>query len=311
MKKFFRIFMIIFIMLLTLTVGMDVNADTGPKPYVDITIDGNTEGMYMTLLSSSPSYGPYRVYDAEDLSFQNETPNEIKLKFRNYVDNDNFYFLETYDSIENHNYHWGYYPPISFKILIYDSVKDIFITDNVIYNRTSFGSIYKVTLNEDIISSYEAPGESSPDEAREGMICIVPVDTTGYHILAFFIRLLICLAIEVSIAVYFRFGKNELIVITIVNVITQIFLNVFLAFDIYNNGFSPLLMLSFGYIIAEILIPIIEFVAYFLIFKFIKFKREKTRPFWYLLIYSIVANLASFIIGFGIISICEAMGLFI
>ena len=99
-------------------------------------------------------------------------------------------------------------------------------------------------------------------------------------------------------------------VITIVNVITQIFLNVYLAFDIHNNGFSPQLMLPFGYIFAEILIPIIEFVSYFLIFKFVKFKREKKRPFWYLLIYSIVANFASFVIGFGIISICEAAGLF-
>ncbi len=311
MKKFIKLFLMIFVMIISFTFSINTSADTGPKPYIDITIDGNTEGMYMTLLSSSPAYGPYRVYDAEDSSFQNETPNEIKLKFRNYVDNDNFYFLETYAGIENHYYHWGYYPPTTFKILIYDSVKDIFITDNVIYNRTSFGSFYKVTLNEDIISSYEAPGESSPDEAGEGMVCIVPVDTTGYQVLAFVIRLLICLAIEVSIAGYFRFGKNEIRVITIVNVITQIFLNVYLAFDIHNNGFSPQLMLPFGYIFAEILIPIIEFVSYFLIFKFVKFKREKKRPFWYLLIYSVVANFASFVIGFGIISICEAAGLFI
>jgi len=312
MKKFIKIFLMILVLFLSFTISTKVSADTGPKPYVDITIEGDTKGMYMTLLSNIPSTGPHSVYDENEY---NKNTNPINLKFVNYKDSDNFYYLQFYTSIENHKFRWGYYPPSTFKILIYDSINDSFITDNKIYKKQEFGSLYKLKLNDDVINvineEHIAYGEERIQIADD-VFEVSKENTIGKHILGFFIRLVICLGIEIIIALLFRFKKFELIPILIVNIVTQIALNISLSIDIYNKGFVPFLsFLTFNYLLMELGILIVEFLAYFIIFKKLKFYKEKNISSIRILIYTLVANITSLGLGFVIISILQNMNILV
>ncbi len=284
-------------MVFTFTIGLNASADTGPKPYINITIEGKTDGMYMTLLSYRDSTGPFSVYEEDNDHYDDLAKTDpiyiAHHKFIEYKDSDNYYYIQYLKSIENNEFKWGYMPPNKFKILIYDSANDSFITNNSIYEKNEFASIYTLTLNE---TSFTV------EKINQGV---------GNHVLGFFIRLIICLSIEILLALAFGFKKLELIPILIVNVITQVALNVVLAIDIYNNGFNMLSILTHSYIPMEIAILAIEFLSYFFIFKKFKFQRENSINPIRILLYTITANLVSFVGGFVIISILENMGLYI
>ncbi len=260
--------------------NVSVSADTGPKSYIEINIIGDTKNLYMTLLSSVSHNGPWSVYDESYSRYQEDEDNitdpsladnpqkKAKLAFRNYEDKDGFFYLEYCSSIENNKYRWGYYPPTTFKILIYNADGDFFITDNKIYQKEEFGSVYTLTLSDEKIEVAKTQSLDAPINAFE---ITKENKNAGSIISSFFIRLTICLTIEILLALLFGFRKWELLPIVITNVITQVGLNVALAIDIYLNGFNMPSILS-CYIPAEIGILLIEFLAYFLIFKNFKFK---------------------------------------
>ena len=143
--------------------------------------------------------------------------------------------------------------------------------------------------------------------------CILPVEAfsvtsnnnIGHSVLSFFIRFIICLAIEMLIALLFGFRGKEFIPILIVNFVTQVALNVILAIDIYNNGFNILSIFAHAYIPLEIGILVVEFLAYYFIFKKCKFKRENSIKPLRILFYTLTANVCSFVLGFGVISILQ------
>ncbi len=297
MKKFLKLFLMLMVMVLSFTIGTNASADTGPKPYVEITIEGKTDGMFMTLLSDDSNIGPYSVYNGTNEHYKYLEKTDSKYiahqKFIEYNDKDNYYYIQYLNSIDNNEFKWSYMPPNKFKILIYDSINDSFITDDVIYEKNEFASIYTLTLNE---TSFTV------DKVNQGV---------GNHILGFFIRLIICLSIELLIALAFGFRKLELIPILIVNVITQIALNIILALDIYHNGFDMLSILAHAYIPMELAILVIEFLSYFFIFNKYTFKREiKINPIR-ILLYTLTANIISFFGGFAIVSILQNMGLYV
>ncbi len=306
MKRIIKLFTLMVAVALLLTLSVKTSADTGPKPYIDITIEGDTKGMYMTLLSNRTHYGPWHVYDETNDSYKEL--NEIEKKFINYVDNENFNYLQYYQSIENNKFRWGYYPPTTFKILIYDEINDLFITDNKIYEKNEFGSIYTLKRDNGYINSFI---KSNPEPIESP--CIMPAEAfsvtsnnnIGHSILSFFIRFIICLAIEMLIALLFGFRGKEFIPILIVNFVTQVALNVILAIDIYNNGFNMLNILAHAYIPLEIGILVVEFLAYYFIFTKWKFKRENYINPLRILFYTLTANICSFVLGFGIISILQ------
>ena len=306
MKRIIKLFMLMVFVALSLTLSIKTSADTGPKPYIDITIEGDTKGMYMTLLSNRTYYGPWQVYD--ETKNQYKELNEIEKKFINYVDNENFNYLQYYQSIENNKFRWGYYPPTTFKILIYDEINDVFITDNKTYEKNEFASIYTLKIDNGYINSFIKSNsesvQSSYLESAEAF-SVTKNNNTGHSILAFFIRFLICLAIEMLIALLFGFRGLEFIPILIVNFVTQVALNVILAIDIYNNGFNMLSIFAHAYIPLEIGILVVEFLAYYFIFKKWKFKRENNIKPLRILLYTLTANVCSFVLGFGVLSILQ------
>ena len=295
MKKFFKIFICIFVFVLTICVSaIGVSADTGPHPYTKITFNGNTDGMYVTLLSKEDHNGPFYAYSVEEKNVLNESEKDINQKFIDYKDSDGFYYLQYYKKIERNEFIWSYFPPDTFKILIYDSINDNFITDNKIYEKKEFATMYQVIL-EPNSQTFQAI------KHQQGI---------GGSIGSFIIRLVICLSIEGLIALAFRFRKKELLIIIGVNIITQILLNVILAIDIYNNGFNMMNILTHAYIPIEIGIIAVEALAYIFIFKKFKFERENNISIKRIIIYTLIANVVSFIGGFAIIAILQNFNIF-
>lgn len=283
MKKILKIFIFIFIFLLSfMLVNTHTNADTGPKPYVRIEIEGKCDGYFMTLLSKTDSTGPHSA----NSEYQSNVDN-IDLKFASYVDSDNFYYLYTYQDIKDGNYRWGYYPPKEFKILIYDSINDRFITNNEIYERTKFATELSLTLNEDSFST-------NPFIVKESN------KYTFRVILGFFARLCICLLIELVIALFFKFQHYQLLLITITNVVTQVLLNIALGVFIYNHGLNMWGIIPI-YVFSEILIVIIEAVIYCLLIN--KVDKDNIKPKLLIIGYTLFANVSSLVLGFMLLNI--------
>ena len=94
-------------------------------------------------------------------------------------------------------------------------------------------------------------------------------------------RMLITVVIEMLIGLLFKFRNKELLYILLINVITQIILNVLL--NVYT-GYGYYLI----YLLLELLVFVIESIFYCLVFK-----KKK----WHCVLYALVANVSSFVIG--------------
>lgn len=192
MKKIFKLFtFFIMAIFIGLSFSPNVSADTGPKPFIEIDIKGDTKGMYMTILSKDSNYGPWGY----DHSYDDKV-DEINERFKEYSLNDEFYYWYNYEDISDGKYEWGYYPPQTFKIVIYDSINDRMITNNEIYSRYRFESRFVLTLNETSFT-------------------VVKNNDVSKNIAGFFLRLAICLLIELLIALVFGLRRQQLLIVLI------------------------------------------------------------------------------------------------
>ena len=107
-----------------------VRADMGPNPSVRIHFENmGDELCYGTLLSKTKSTGPASAWDGiEYHAKHNENKSysyaafdyETWKVFAEYQDEDGYYFLqEGWKVSETKKIEWTYYPPQSFKILLY------------------------------------------------------------------------------------------------------------------------------------------------------------------------------------------------
>ena len=104
------------------TETMKASADTGPKPSVSVTFENmGDELCYGTLLSKTPSTGPARAWDGtEDGKFYEGADEAVWRAFVEFKDEDGFYFLQWFwRTDEKKTLNWTYYPPQTFKILLY------------------------------------------------------------------------------------------------------------------------------------------------------------------------------------------------
>lgn len=276
MVKKTKIFLVVFVVLiLTLffTKSTTVSADMGPKPKLIITVKGETSGRYLAIFTENHK--------------QKNEYNEIDLKFESY-ENKYIYGGRHINLDSQHEIQWGYNPPNKFKIVIYDSNTDTFISNNKVYYTYQLSSYYEVNLKTDSFSV-----RRSYDYSKE--------------IVAFFLRLTICIAIELVVALLFRIFKKDLIVITITNIVTQIGLNLaILNFELQHGlHFYSLYGIWWLYlvflILLELIIFVIEAVVYYkLLYKKNIIENSSKKGHYKLLavIYAIVANLLSFLATF-------------
>lgn len=292
--KYLLILMVSFLLITILNLNV-VKADVGPKSYVEIIIKGvDDKKYYVTLLSQEKSTGPFGYYDEETREpYQGENL-EIWRKFQDYQDIDNFYFLSFFSGLSGEGkYRWGYHPPRTFKMLIYFPEQDKFIVSKI-YQRYAFGSIYTFDLAKIKGANSNINQVNFPVELQQQPYFF---RETGKFIL----RVVLTITIELLIAlIVFRpLKKKEFLAFILVNVATQILLNI--GISIWSFYFGIGIFDFLVIIILEILIFLIEGTAYTLILK--NELKERGRSWWVMYLYSLVANLLSFIIGYFLIFI--------
>lgn len=279
---YFNVIIVLLLLAMFSSFPVTANADTGPKPKVTVTIDAPKEllasgNLYITLLSKSKYSGPHR-YD-DDTPYSTEKDQQIDDAFAAYADKDGFYYLHLCRQLtEDATFTWGYYPPSPFKIAVYNVQTQKIYCYEEILERYAFSSYYKLSFDGEnftskIIKNYDYFGE----------ICKL------------ILRIALTFAVEVGIAFLFGYRKTQITIIIIVNLITQIALNVALNAINYNSGSFAMLL---TYILAEICIVFAEMLCYCTIIPIVdKRKGIKSKIFFIPVIYAIIANVASFGIG--------------
>ena len=89
-------------------------------------------------------------------------------------------------------------------------------------------------------------------------------------------------------------SRRELLFLAIVNILTQILLNVLLNIINFRSGQAAF---TAGYVLLELAVFAAEAAIYSV---FLRRISDKTRPVWVYVIYALVANAASFAAGMGI-----------
>ena len=241
----------------------------------------------MTLLSDTPTTGPYSVYDENsDPEKYNgvEDKNNVWKKFISYKDEDGYYFLQYFDECtETSKFIWGYYPPSKFKILIYFPDHDSFAVSNEVYERYAFDSYYKV----------DASGMEIQSVTLNNNIQAQKNYPYSWELISLISRILITIIIEVLIALLFGFREKKLLLIVLVtNIITQSILNILLNLINYYQGG---LMFVLNYIWMELLVIVIEAVAYCILFN--KYSKKVPIGKFKVSTYAFIANVVSFCSG--------------
>ncbi len=281
-------------------------ADIGPKPSVEIQFTGTEEGVtyYATLLSYYESTGPASAWDGDPLSSKEGDP--IWKAFVDYKDSDGYYFLQEYwECTGKDQFRWGYYPPTPFKILCYFPETDTYAVSGI-YERYAFDTYYKVDLSvmKDV-NDAGGEGQGAPIlKAKKNY------DYT-WELISLVARIVITILLEMGLA--FAFGyrhKKQLRFLAVVNIITQIVLNVLLNIFNYRNGHWSFV---FFYFLMELLVILIEAVLYVLVLPKMsqaitkdkiadaepgkKVSVPKTIQKRHAILYAVIANVASFAIG--------------
>lgn len=261
---------------------LTASADTGPKPSVTVTVNApqkllESGNLYVTLLSKTKYSGPHR-YD-DDTRYSTEIGQKIDNAFASFADKDGFYYLHIYWQLtEDSTFTWGYYPPSPFKIAVYNSQTQKVYCNEEILERYAFSSYYKINFDGEIFTS-----KTVKNYDYFGEICKLVL------------RIALTFAVEVGLAFLFGYRKTQITIIIIVNLVTQIALNIALNAINYNSGSFAMLL---TYILAELCIVFAEMLCYCTIIPIVdKRKGIKSKLFFIPVIYAIVANVASFGIG--------------
>ena len=274
-----KVLSLLICLILVLNLPVTAKADIGPKPSVRIQFTGiEGETYYVTLLSERRSTGPATAWDGyeEYRDWKPESEKSIWEKFIAYEDTDGYYFLqEWWDCSETNQLNWTYYPPTPFKILLYFPETDSFYVSDI-YERYAFDSYFSVDLSE---------YSTSPITARQSY------DYT-WEVISLVARIVLTISLELAIALLFGYReKKALGFLAIVNVITQVVLNVALNIINYRSGSMGF---TFAFICMEILVFAIEAITYKAVLHRYSEKEKVNRRG---VTYALVANTASFAIG--------------
>lgn len=181
----------------------NARADMGPKPSVEVAFEGiSGEKAYATLLSKESPWGPYSAWDGHREADKGYAP-EVWEKFVRYKDPDGFFFLQTYNEcVEGLPLIWGYWPPDTFKILVYFPGTDTFVASGI-QERYAFESYFQCFVSQG------------------GMLVRSSYDY-GRGFAAAALRALLTLLIELAVALPFGYReKGQLLLFGITNLVTQ------------------------------------------------------------------------------------------
>lgn len=287
------------IVLLLLLFPVTVRADIAPKERVDLFFENMPdESFYVTLLSSEVSSGPYTVFSEEDSDSryrEGDKDYDIWKAFVSYEDRDEFHFLQYFEKgSDTGHFEWFSRCPYTFKVLLYFPESGSYAVSEQIYTQYAFDSNFTVDLSgvdgmEDVMldagriqKSNDYTGEWASAAARMGATVIL----------------------ELLAGLLFGYWtKRDIRLIVLVNVLTQVLLNILLVFVSIHRG--PYAFV-FHYIWTELLVLVIEAFIYQ---KWLgpaaeAAEKKSRKP----IAYAVVANLFSF--GMGLVLMRLLPGVF-
>lgn len=264
------------------------SADFGPKPSVRIRFSHmKNVPCYGTLLSKGPSTGPYSAWDGDEahIYVDERTDMDIWQAFVDYEDTDGYHFLQLFwDVGKTGSISWTYYPPTSFKILLYYPETGEYAVSGIC-ERYAFDTYYSVDMEGITIGSVDYNEELSSNDR----LTAHKAYEWKQEALSLVARILITIAIEMAVAYLLGFrGKRALLFLVLVNTITQVVLNVLLNVINFSSGQAAFVT---GYILLELLVVVMEAVLYTLLMK--RFTNVPKTPRFYA-VYAFVANAVSF-----------------
>lgn len=266
-----RLFMLLFYLIFAVTaLPITANADMGPKPSVRIQFKNMGDDLcYGTLLSKEACTGPARVWDGTSRNEQlYDLDRDIWKAFVDYKDPDGYYFLQRGWTVsETGEIAWTYYPPGNFKILLYYPETKTFVSSGI-YERYAFDTYYTVDMEGVRIGSVEYNEDLSTNER------INAYRSYNYRkeLLSLAVRILLTIAIEMAVALLFGFlQKKQLKILALVNITTQLLLNLLLNIIHYNAG--PLIFII-SYVFFEVIVFALEAGLYCKLLKKVSEKRR-------------------------------------
>ena len=274
MKKLSILFTVLFFCLTC----RPVSADMGPKPSVNITFENAPDHpYYVTLLSTEEMSGPWSSFPKEEITNQPAEVRPAYVAFYEYAQATGLYFCDfVRECSDDNEFKWGYYPPSSFCVAVYDSVEGTLRVSDVI-EREAFDSYYTIDLSAAELTVVE-----------------------DYHItryvISFLIRMVATILIELILAWLFGYRlKKEVRMIIFTNILTQFLLNgIMLLLDYY----SGLMVWLFVYPAMELAVFIIELAVYLINFR----RHKKLKTFFY----TLIANGITFLLGLYIAVVASA-----
>lgn len=286
-----------------------VRADMGPKPSVRIHFENmGDELCYGTLLSKTKSTGPASAWEGiEYHAKHNENKSysyaafdyETWKVFAEYQDEDGYYFLqEGWKVSETKKIEWTYYPPQSFKILLYYPETQTFAVSGI-YERYAFDTYYTVDMDGVHINEVRCEEANGTPEGLEASRSY----DYSQELISLAVRIVLTILIEMIIALLFGYRhKKQLLFLAGVNGGTQIVLNVLLNIINYKGGQLAFVLF---YVLLEIAVFAIEAGIFY---GRLGRMGNTSQPKWLAVLYAFIANAASF--GVGIMAAQWLPGIF-
>ncbi len=310
MRRFQAVFLLILCAAI-ITVGFPsaARADMGPKPSVRIHFENmGDELCYGTLLSKTKSTGPASAWDGiEYHAKHNENKSysyaafdyETWKVFAEYQDEDGYYFLqEGWKVSETKKIEWTYYPPQSFKILLYYPETQTFAVSGI-YERYAFDTYYTVDMDGVHINEVRCEEANGTPEGLEASRSY----DYSQELISLAVRIVLTILIEMIIALLFGYRhKKQLLFLAGVNGGTQIVLNVLLNIINYKGGQLAFVLF---YVLLEIAVFAIEAGIFY---GRLGRMGNTSQPKWLAVLYAFIANAASF--GVGIMAAQWLPGIF-
>lgn len=259
-------------------------ADIGPKPSLEVRFTGiNGENCWAAFLFPENNLGSgNEAWFADDKS----TAEEIAMN--EYKDADGFiiskYWVFPKKIEENSVLKHGYHPPKNFKVLLYfpDS-GEFFVTP--VYECYAFNTYFTIDVSA----------------RQNGTVTAISSYYLAKEIVFLIIRILLTIGIELLIALAFKFtAKKQILFIAIVNIITQIALNIGINMIYFKMGAT----LIFLYIPLELAVFAVEAILYAALLTTPEGKPVKGGK---AVGYAAAANTVSFIFGVVVFWISEML----
>lgn len=254
---------------------MTVYADMGPKPCIYFAFENiGDRTIYASLYALEG--GPSPVSSGN----WRQVPEEIKQTFLNYSEKEKARFVEDIWIIneENPRMACGYMPPEKYKLVVCLPDEDKMLESDF-YTRQKFEEVYIVDINK---------------ISEDGRLLLEndSYDWMGAALLVT-VRAVLTIIIEIGVAFLFQIkGKKSICVLIVTNVVTQLFLNISLLWNIslYGMGLYTALL----YLLTEIIISAAEAFVYS-----VALKKTNDPPIgtYEATVYSLAANLTSFLAG--------------